>query len=57
MGQKGSTPILLVIILIVALAAFIYLRFNQPIFPTKTTSNSGNPYQDLKVGLKKAFEK
>ncbi len=55
MNQKGLAPILLIIVLCLV-GLYIFLQYNKSA-TTKSTSNSGNPYQDLKVGLKKAFEK
>jgi len=58
MNKKGSAPIFLIVILVVAVLIFVYL--NKSTFITKTTQqsstpNSGDFYKDLKVGLKKAF--
>lgn len=60
MSQKGSVPILFIVVLVVVALIFVYL--NKSTFIAKTTPqnvlpNTGNPYQDMKVGLRKAFEK
>lgn len=62
MNQKGFAHFFLIAILVIVALAFFYFKYNKSPLFTKTTSsnsisNSVNPYQDLKVGLKKAFEK
>lgn len=58
MNQKGSAPILLIVILVIVGLVFAYFQYNKSATTTQNSiSNSGNPYQDLKVGLKRAFEK
>lgn len=62
MNQKGTVPILFIIIVLVIVGLIAHLQYNKSTNTDRATSpnsipNSGNPYQDLKVGLKKAFEK
>lgn len=52
MDQKGSIPMLLIIILVIVGLIFVYIHYNK-----LSTSNSVDVYQDLKVSLRKSFEK